>query len=141
MTDKLSGLAHQLAYLFTHLTLANVVDIALVAAVFFVVLQAFRRTRSLQLLRGAIAFAILAAALLVVLPLDTFNWLLRAVLLAGAVAWPIIFQEELRQALTGLGQIGRLRRGVGFCLRPVQNGYRHGRYSTGLPPRRRADRH
>ncbi len=113
MTDKLSSFAFQLAYLFTHLTLANVVDIALVAVVFFFVLQALRRTRSLQLLRGAITFGILAAALLVVLPLDTFNWLLRAMLLAGAVAWPIIFQEELRQGLTGLGQVGRLRRGVG----------------------------
>jgi diadenylate cyclase len=113
MTEKLSSFAFQLGYLFSHLSLANVVDIALVAVVFFILLQALRRTRSLQLVRGAVAFAILAVALLAVLPLDTFSWLLRAVLLAGAVAWPIIFQEELRQALTGLGRVGRFRRGVG----------------------------
>lgn len=63
MTYKPSSSAFQLAYLFTHQTIANAVDIALLAVVFFIVFLAMHRTRSLQLLRGAIAYTILAATL------------------------------------------------------------------------------
>ena len=106
MTDKLSSLVSQLAYLFTHLTLANVVDIVLVASILFVVFQALYQTRALQLLRGAITAAILGLVLLLLLPLDTFNWLLRGLLLAGAIALPLLLHDELRRGLTSLGQLG-----------------------------------
>ena len=106
MTDQLSSFAFQLAYLFTHLTLANVVDIALVASILFVVFQALYQTRALQLLRGATAVAILGLVLLLLLPLNTFNWLLRGLLLAGAIALPLLFHDELRRGLTSLGQLG-----------------------------------
>ena len=106
MTDKLSSFAFQLAYLFTHLTLANVVDIALVASILFIVFQALYQTRALQLLRGATAVAMLGLVLLLLLPLNTFNWLLRGLLLAGAIALPLLFHDELRRGLTSLGQLG-----------------------------------
>lgn len=109
MNDAIAGLIYQLGYLFTHLTLADVVDVVLVTVVFFIIFQALRQRRALQLLRGAIIFAILGAALLFFLPLNTFNWMLRGLLLASVVALPLLFQDELRQALTGLGQVGRRR--------------------------------
>jgi hypothetical protein len=63
MAANIASFSFQLAYLFTHLPLANLADIGLVVAVFAIVLQALRRKRLLQLLRGAVAFGILAEAL------------------------------------------------------------------------------
>jgi hypothetical protein len=59
MRETVTNLAVQLLYLVTHFTLADVVDTVLVAVVFLVVFRALARTRALQLLRGAITFAIL----------------------------------------------------------------------------------
>ncbi len=112
MFESLVGFFFQLLYLFNHLTFSNVVDILLVATFFFVLFQALHRTRALQLLRGAIIIGVLGMALLVLLPFDTLNWLVRILLIAGALTLPSMFQDELRRALTGLGQIGR-RRGYG----------------------------
>ena len=99
MTDKLSSFAFELVYLFTQPTLANVVDVALVASILFVVFQALYQTRALQLLRGAITVAILGLVLLLLLPLSTFNWLLRGLLLAGATALPLLAQVETEPSL------------------------------------------
>lgn len=109
MNETLLGLALQLRYLFTHLTIANIIDMTLVAVLYFIVFQALYQTRSLQLLRGVIIAAILGIGLLVLLPLNTLNWLVRFALLAGAIALPILFQDELRRVLVGLGQFGRWR--------------------------------
>jgi len=112
MTDSLVGFMLQLLYLFTHMTLSNLLDIMLVAIVFFVIFQGLYQTRALQLLRGVIIIAILGATLLVLLPFDTLNWLVTISLLAGVIALPLLFQDELRRALTGLGKLQR-RRGYG----------------------------
>jgi len=112
MYQPISVLFSQLTYLFTHLTLLNVLDILLVAGFFFVVFQALYQTRAMQLLRGAIIIAILGFSLFLLLPLETFSLLVLGLLIAGAIALPILFQDELRRALTGLGQIG-LRRSNG----------------------------
>ncbi len=109
MIDSLIGFVLQIAYLFRHMTLSNVLDISLVALVFFVLFQALYQTRALQLLRGVIIIAILGATLLVLLPFDTLNWLVTISLLAGVIALPLLFQDEIRRALTGLGQIQRSR--------------------------------
>jgi diadenylate cyclase len=112
MADSFINFILQLVYLFTHMTFSNVVDITLVASVFFILFQSLYQTRALQLLRGVIIIAILGATLLVLLPLDTLNWLVTISLLAGVIALPLLFQDELRRALTGLGKIPR-RRGYG----------------------------
>lgn len=109
MSGTLTGFAFQIAYLFQHLTASDLIDILVVSAIFFVIFQALHRTRTLQLLRGAIIGAILGAASLVLLPLNTLGWLVRIVLIAGLISLPILFQDELRKVLTGLGQIGRKR--------------------------------
>jgi diadenylate cyclase len=109
MNNTITIFLSQINYLFTHITLINVLDILLVAGFFFVIFQALYQTRALQLLRGITIIAILGVALLLVLPLETFTLLVQGLLLAGIIALPILFQDELRRALTGLGQIGTRR--------------------------------
>jgi diadenylate cyclase len=112
MSETINVFVSQLSYLFAHITLINVIDILLVTGFFFVIFQALYQTRALQLLRGAIIIAILGVSIFFLLPLETFSLLVLGLLIAGAIALPILFQDELRRALTGLGQIGT-RRGNG----------------------------
>jgi len=99
----------QFTYLFRHMTVADMMDIALVGLVFFIVFQALHQTRALQMLRGVIIIAILGGALIFLLPLNTLNWLVRVLLIAGVIALPLLFQDELRKIVIGLGRIGRRR--------------------------------
>ena len=91
--DRLNGLA--------------VLDILLVAGLFFWLLGVIRGTRAVQLLRGVgilMAVTLLAGSLL---PLTTLRWMIReAVSPALIVAIPILFQPELRRALESLGRTG-----------------------------------
>jgi diadenylate cyclase len=120
MAENLRTFAYQLSYLLTHVTVADILDMLLVAAVFFVIFQVLRQTRALQVLRGAIIVAILGAVLLVVLPLKTFSLLLRGLLLAGAIALPFIFHDELRRLLSGLGRFGRRPQGLGPAVEQMK---------------------
>lgn len=99
----------QIEYLFTHIRTEDYIDIALVAAVFFIAFQALYQTRALQLLRGVIVFGVTGAFLFVVLPQNTFGLLVQGLLIMGIIALPWLFQDELRRALTSLGRIGRRR--------------------------------
>lgn len=109
MSETINVFVSQLSYLFANITLINVIDILLVAGFFFVIFQALYQTRALQLLRGAIIITILGVSIFFLLPLETFSLLVLGLLIAGAIALPILFQDELRRALTGLGQIGTRR--------------------------------
>ncbi|MEW5870013.1 MAG: diadenylate cyclase CdaA [Chloroflexota bacterium] len=120
MIEQLTTSVYQLIYLFNSLAISNIVDIAAVGVVFFIVFQALHQTHTLQLLRGAIILAILGAAFLVLFPLNTLNWLVRGALLAGVIALPILFQDELRRVLVGLGQFGR-RQGYGSDFERFKN--------------------
>jgi len=112
MSETINVFVSQLSYLFANLSLINVIDILLVAGFFFIIFQALYQTRALQLLRGALIIAILGISIFFLLPLETFTLLILGLLIAGAIALPILFQDELRRALTGVGQIG-IRRGNG----------------------------
>ncbi|MEA3439281.1 MAG: diadenylate cyclase CdaA [Chloroflexota bacterium] len=106
MSETLTALWNQLVYLFTNLTLINVLDILLLALFFFVIFQALYQTRALQVLRGTLIIAVLGIALFLLIPLETVRLLVQGLLIAGIIALPILFQDELRRWLTGLGQIG-----------------------------------
>jgi diadenylate cyclase len=82
----------------------NVLDILLVAVIFFLFLQLVRGTRAATLLRGIAILLILVWALSAILNLRAFSWLLSRTLTALAVALPVIFQEELRHWLDRLGR-------------------------------------
>lgn len=94
--------------LLSHFTLSSVVDILLVALVFYGLFYFIQGTRAVQLLRGTLLVIFLAILASSVLRLTAFNWLIRNSIPALLVAIPVIFQPELRRALERLGRPGAL---------------------------------
>src|SRR5689334_17261335 len=94
-------------------------DIAIVALIFFWLLGVIRGTRAVQLLRGIGIVLAISIVLGSALKLDTLNWLLVNVLQpALIVAIPVLFQPELRRALESLGRTNDLfGRGFGRANR------------------------
>jgi diadenylate cyclase len=97
---------HDLVTYLRAIRLVDVVDILLVAAVFYGLLYMVRGTRAVQLLRGILVLVLGVFLLSQVARLAAFSWLLAAVLPALLVAVPVIFQPELRRALEQLGRAG-----------------------------------
>jgi len=92
--------------LFSRFDLRSLVDILLVALLFYGLLTLLQGTRAVPLLRG---LAIVLLALLVIrtlFNLPTFGWLLDSSIPALIVTIPVLFQHELRRALENLGQTG-----------------------------------
>lgn len=101
-----------LDYIISRLNFISVVDILLVALVFFWILTLLQGTRAVQLLRGILILLVLAVISASVLnQLTAFSWLIEKSLPALLVAIPIIFQPELRRALERLGRTGKLLAG------------------------------
>jgi len=88
----------------TRLTPSDVVDILLVALVFYGVLLLMRGTQAVALLRGVIVLLLSAILVSSIFRLTAFNWLIRGLLPALAVAIPVILQPELRRVLERLGR-------------------------------------
>lgn len=89
-------------------------DILLVAFIFYMLLLLLKDTVAMTLMRG---IAILVAFTFVLgnaLQLTVLSWLLRASFTALLVAIPIIFQPELRRALERIGRTS-LREAVGVA--------------------------
>lgn len=83
-----------------------IVDIAIVAYLFYQVFVLIRGTRAVQLLKGiAILFVLLQVTNF--LELYTVNWLLGRVSEMLVVAIPVVFSAEIRRALEQIGR-GRL---------------------------------
>jgi diadenylate cyclase len=93
-------------YLFQRLTPLSLLDIGLVALVFFVLLYLVRGTQAVQLLRGVIILALFIALMGYALHLPAFSWLVQRAVPALLISIPIIFQPELRRALERLGRTG-----------------------------------
>lgn len=87
-------------------TLTSLVDILLVALIFYGVLRMFQGTQAVSLLRGILVVVLVAT--LAASRLTAFNWLVRNSLPMILVAIPVIFQPELRRALERLGRTGNL---------------------------------
>lgn len=86
--------------------LLAVLDITVVAFLFFKFFQLIRGTRAMQLLKGLFVFFLLTI-ISRLLQLETIHWLLQTAQLSLAVAIPVVFQPELRRALEQLGR-GRI---------------------------------
>lgn len=112
-------------FLFSNVTALQILDIALVALVFFVLLNLLRRSRATVLLRGMMALLIIFFVVAVFLPLPTFDYLLELMLLATLIGIPVIFQPELRRLLEELGRrVGSLniqRAAAEIALNPLAN--------------------
>ena len=100
LTDILSVLAR--------LNWISLIDILLVAAVFYGLLALVQGTPAAQLLRGVILVVLVTVVLVSIFPLTAFRWLVVASIPALLVSIPVIFQPELRRALERLGRTGQL---------------------------------
>jgi diadenylate cyclase len=99
----------ELSFILSSLDFGSVVDILLVALIFFVVLRLIQGTQAVQVLRGVLILSVLAVIAASALnTLTAFSWLIDKTLLALLVAIPIIFQPELRRALERLGRTWKL---------------------------------
>ncbi|WMM25659.1 diadenylate cyclase CdaA [Tissierella sp. MB52-C2] len=91
--------------LFSNLRIADIIDIIVVAAVFYKLFKLIRETRAEQLTKGIFALFIFAEVS-GLLKLYTINWILKSAMTVGVIAILIVFQPELRR---GLEYIGRSR--------------------------------
>ena len=87
-------------------TISTILDILLVALIFYGVLRLFQGTQAVSLLRGILVVALVA--IVAASRLTAFSWLVRNALPMILVAIPVIFQPELRRALERLGRTGAL---------------------------------
>lgn len=95
-------------WFFQRLDWLGVVDILLVASIFYWLLLLMRGTQAVQLLRGVLILVVLSVLITSIFPLRAFSWLVRNAVPALLVAIPVIFQPELRRALERLGRTGSL---------------------------------
>lgn len=91
--------------LFLTIRIKDIIDIIIVAAVFYKLFTLIRETRAEQLTKGIIALFIFAK-ISGWLELYTINWILENAMTVGVLAILIVFQPELRR---GLEYIGRSR--------------------------------
>lgn len=82
----------------------NILDIGLVAVIFYGVLRLFRGTQAVQLVRGILVISLIIAVIAQTPQLTAFNWLLRNSSNVILVALPVIFAPELRRALERVGR-------------------------------------
>lgn len=95
-----------LSWLIQRLTWADLLDIFLVALLFFWLFYALRGTRAVPLVRGIAALLMTVALLTRLVRLRAFSWIIQQLLPALFVAIPVLFQPELRRALERLGRGG-----------------------------------
>jgi diadenylate cyclase len=97
-----------LDYYLERISWPDVVDVLLVAFILYGLLVLIRGTRAVSLLRGLLVLALFFLGLSLLIDLVAFTWLVRNILPALLVAFPVIFQPELRRALEQLGRTGRV---------------------------------
>lgn len=95
-------------WVLSRLTLSDVVDILLVALIFYGLLVLMRGTQAVSLLRGVIVLVLSAFLVSGVFRLTAFNWLMRSILPALLVVIPVVLQPELRRVFERLGRAGGL---------------------------------
>ncbi len=102
------NLSYHLIY---NLSLKDVIDIILVAILLYYVFILIRGTRAFQIAIGVgVLFLILAISYL--LKFETTYWILHFFPIGLAILLPIVFQPELRRALSRLGREAMVRGGI-----------------------------
>lgn len=100
----LNALFADLLFSIQNITWSQLLDLALVTAVYYILLSLLRRSRARVLLRGTLFVVALFFIITVLLPLPTFDYLIQVILIVILIAIPIIFQPELRYLLEELGR-------------------------------------
>lgn len=89
--------------IFSAIGFNDLLDILVVAFMFYKIFGFIRRSRAEQLVKGLIIIIVLAG-LSDLLDLYTLNWILKSSLAVGAFALVVVFQPELRRGLESLGR-------------------------------------
>jgi len=83
--------------------LRSLIDITIVAYVFYRILRLISGTRAEQLLKGLVLLLVFSVATSY-LKLTVVNWILEKLWIVFAITLPIVFQPELRRILEQLGR-------------------------------------
>ncbi len=94
MTEFINQLAN--------LSWRNVIDIALVAVIFYQILMWIKGTRAVQLVKGLLVLLAVSTTS-DFFGFQTMSWMLAKVWTMLFVALPVVFQPELRRALEQIG--------------------------------------
>lgn len=107
--NLINDFLESLVFLFERLNWTDILDLALVTLVFFVILLLLRETQGIMLLRGMLLLLVLLIALSSLDILPAFSWLLNTTLPALLLAIPVIFAPEIRRGLERLGRARLVR--------------------------------
>ena len=106
MPEFLNVLFANILFIFERLDWLDVIDLLLVATIFFLILRLLRDTQAMVLLRGILLLIALFGLINSLDVLPAFSWLVETTLPALVIAIPIIFAPEIRRALERLGRAG-----------------------------------
>lgn len=101
--------------IFSNIRIIDLLDIVIVAYVFYKFLMLVRETRAEQLIKGIIVLLI-ASKLSEWSKLYMINYILKNTLTLGVVALLIVFQPELRRALEYIGRSKLFARSIGEII-------------------------
>lgn len=101
----------ELLELFSNIRIRDVVDMAIVAFVFYKLYMLIIETRAEQLIKGILVL-LLATQISEWLQLHVINWILRNTMTVGVIAILIVFQPELRRALEYIGRTKFLTKSI-----------------------------
>lgn len=90
-------------HLVLNIKIRDIIDIIIVAIVFYKLFMLIRETRAEQLLKGIILLLV-AAKTSEILQLYTLFWILEKTMTVGVIAILIVFQPELRRGLEYIGR-------------------------------------
>ncbi|MBN2471129.1 MAG: diadenylate cyclase CdaA [Anaerolineae bacterium] len=93
----------EILWAFDNFNLISLLDILLVAALIYGASMLVRGTQAISLLRGMMVVLLAIGLLASVFQLVALRWLLNQIITGAVIAIPVIFQPELRRALTRLG--------------------------------------
>jgi diadenylate cyclase len=100
------NLLNEFLFLLQRLNWISVLDLLLVALVFFALMMLVRDTQAVVLLRGVFFIIVLLALLTSAVNLPAFSWLVSTTLPSLVIAIPVIFAPEIRRALERIGRAG-----------------------------------
>jgi diadenylate cyclase len=90
---------------FVTITLYDLFDVIIVAAIIYTIVKWLKGTRSVQMF-FAILLLIFVSLLADLWHLHGLSWIMSSIKTIGLIAFFIVFQPEIRAALTRLGQVG-----------------------------------
>lgn len=88
---------------FPNITVIDIIEILIIAVIFYEIMIWFKRTRAWTLFKGIVIILIMVL-LAAIFNFNTILWIASKVVGLGVIALVIIFQPELRRALEQLGR-------------------------------------